>query len=174
MAIRLKGDNTRFLFILFLEAVWGLQQVFSAVFGLFAIAKVVSSYEKCQQSMELLLYQSKAKFNEENFQILNLIQNQPSFKVIFFQIDKDIKKNKVGKFEGTTRSIEKALVRSDNKKLDDKKDEDAQRKRQLAMQEKTLDRIDDLQRSIKKLQNERAAMAQMQQMQQFAPAEQYQ
>ena len=112
--------------------------------------------------MELLLYQSKAKFNEENFQILNLIQNQPSFKVIFFQIDKDIKKNKVGKFEGTTRSIEKALVRSDNKKLDDKKDEDAQRKKQLAMQEKTLDRIDDLQRSIKKLQNERAAMAQMQ------------
>ena len=33
-------------FILFLEAVWGLQQVFSAVFGLFAVAKVVSSYEK--------------------------------------------------------------------------------------------------------------------------------
>lgn len=90
MAIRLKGDNTRFVFVFFLEAVWGLQQVFSAVFGLYVISRVVSTYEKCLQTQELMLYQSKAKFNEENFQILNLIQAQPSFKVIFFQIDKDI------------------------------------------------------------------------------------
>ena len=64
----------------------------------------------------LLKYQSKAKFNEENFQILNLMQRQPQFKVIYFYIDKDVMPEKIRKFEGTTKSIEKFIARSENKK----------------------------------------------------------
>ena len=41
--------------------------------GLYVTAKAISTYEKVQQILELLVYQSKAKLNEENFQILNLI-----------------------------------------------------------------------------------------------------
>ena len=59
--------------------------------------------------------------------MLNLLQRQESFKVIFFQIDKSILRNKHKKFEGVTRSIEKILKNADNKKRDMKKDEDKQR-----------------------------------------------
>lgn len=47
--------------------------------------------------------------------------------MIFFQIDKDIRKDKQRKYEGVTRSIEKVLEASDNKKRDQKKDDDKQR-----------------------------------------------
>lgn len=86
----------------------------------------------------MLVYQSKAKLNEENFQILNLIDEQQAFKVIFFQMDKDLKKNKVAKFEGVTKSIEKVLVQSDNRKSDMKKDDDNQRKKILELLEKLV------------------------------------
>lgn len=86
----------------------------------------------------MLTYQSKAKLNEENFQILNLMEQQQAFKVIFFQMDKDLKKNKVNKFEGVTKSIEKVLIQSDNRKSDMKKDDDNQRKKILELLEKMV------------------------------------
>jgi len=55
------------VFIFFLEVVWALQQVLSAFFGLFALAKVLAIYEKTMRVLELLIYQSKARFNDENF-----------------------------------------------------------------------------------------------------------
>lgn len=44
------------IFIFFLEIVWALQQVLSGIFGLFAVAKVTSSFEKTLQNLELLAY----------------------------------------------------------------------------------------------------------------------
>ena len=73
MKKRLEGSNQMGVFIFFLEFVWFLQQIFSAVFGLYFIAKGIASYEGILQKLPLLRYQEKAKFNEENFQILNLI-----------------------------------------------------------------------------------------------------
>jgi len=102
-----------------------MQQVFSGMFVLFATAKSISSFEKVSQDMTLRIYQTKAKLNEENFQILNLIETQASFKVIFFQIDKDLKRNQVNKYEGVTKSIQKVLAQAENKKADMKKDDDA-------------------------------------------------
>lgn len=58
---------TKTVFIFFLELVWALQIILSIVFGLFAIGSVLMSHEKVMQILELLIYQSKAKFNEENF-----------------------------------------------------------------------------------------------------------
>lgn len=55
------------VFIFFLEVVWGLQIILSAVFSLFAISKALSSFERIMQKLDLLILQSKAKFNEENF-----------------------------------------------------------------------------------------------------------
>lgn len=55
------------VFIFFLEFVWFLQIILSGVFGLFAIGKSNASYEKVMQILDLLILQSKAKFNEENF-----------------------------------------------------------------------------------------------------------
>ena len=129
------NETTKGFFIFSLELVWAVQQVLSVVFGLFGISKVCQTYEKTMQILELLIYQSKAKFNEENFQILNLMQRQPQFKVIFFQVDKSIQRNKHKIFEGVTRSIEKIMIRSDNKKKDMKKDDDKQRQTLIDLQE---------------------------------------
>lgn len=71
---RLAGSESKYVYIFFLELVWSVQQILSLVFGLYATAKAISSFEKIMQVLELLMYQQKAKFNEENFQILNLIQ----------------------------------------------------------------------------------------------------
>jgi hypothetical protein len=68
MMTRLNTSPTsKAIFIFFLELVWSLQIILSGVFGLFAIAKACQSYEKIMQILELLILQSKAKFNEENF-----------------------------------------------------------------------------------------------------------
>lgn len=53
----------------------------------------MQAYENVMQIMEQLVLQSKAKFNEENFQIMNLLQKQHAFKVVFFQVDKEIRRN---------------------------------------------------------------------------------
>lgn len=105
MQTRLEGSTTRVVFLFFLEMIWALQLLFSAVFAMYVKARVIAAYEKVLLKMDLLIYQSKAKFNEENFQILNLIQQQPSFKVIFFQYDKELRKERMNKFDGVTRSI---------------------------------------------------------------------
>lgn len=140
------NETTKGFFIFSLELVWAVQQVLSVVFGLFGISKVCQTYEKTMQILELLIYQSKAKFNEENFQILNLMQRQPQFKVIFFQVDKSIQRNKHKIFEGVTRSIEKIMIRSDNKKKDMKKDDDKQRQTLIDLQEQQIEQMDDFKR----------------------------
>lgn len=48
--------SVKAIFIFFLEIVWALQQVLSGIFGLFAVAKVTSSFEKTFQNLELLAY----------------------------------------------------------------------------------------------------------------------
>lgn len=79
---------------------------------------------------------------------MNLLQKQHAFKVIFFQLDKDIRKSADKKYVGTTRSIEKVIIASDNRKADIKKNEDAQRLKLRKLQEKTLDFIDEIQREV--------------------------
>jgi len=81
------------IYVFFLELVWALHVILSLVFFLFAIGKAMQSYENVMQIMEQLVLQSKAKFNEENFQIMNLLQKQHAFKVVFFQVDKEIRRN---------------------------------------------------------------------------------
>lgn len=73
--------------------------------------------------------------------MLNLLKRQEPFKVIFFQIDKTILRNKHKKFEGVTRSIEKILKRSDDKKKDMKKDDDKQRERLIMLQDTQLEQL---------------------------------
>lgn len=149
MQIRLNtSPASKAVFIFFLEVVWSLQVLLSGVFSLFMLAKGLSSYEKVMSILDLLIYQSKAKFNEENFQIMNLLQKQHAFKVIFFQLDRELRKSQDKKRGGITRSIEKVLIKSDNRKQDMKKDDDAQRLRLRKLQEKTIGVIDGLQRQV--------------------------
>ena len=146
---RLEGHGkTKSVFMFFLELVWALQQVISLVFGLNSVTKVMFSYEQTMKSLELLNYQSRAKFNEENYQIMYLIKRLPQFKVIFFQLDKKIQRDKYKIFEGFTRTIDKHIKRSENKKRLIKKDDDNQRKKLIELQKSQLEMLDDLKRDI--------------------------
>lgn len=72
----------------------------SGIFAVYFTARAVSIYEMAHNMLEPIIYQTKARFNEENFQILNLLQKQQPFKVIFFQIDKDQRRKKAGRYGG--------------------------------------------------------------------------
>lgn len=72
------------------------------------------------------------------------------FKVIFFQIDKDVKINKMNKFEGIVKSIDKVMVNNENKKTDMKKDDDKQRKNLMEGQKKMHAKLDYM---LKEIQN---------------------
>ena len=75
----------------------------------------------------------------------------PSFKVIFFQIDKDIKKNEWNKFEGVTRSIEKCLEQAHNRTIDNQKHEDADRNEMKKTQRKIFEMVENVQKDLKKV-----------------------
>jgi len=90
----------------------------------------------------------RAKFNEENFQIMNLIRAQPTFKAVFFQIDKDLKRNRKDRYEGTAAAIEKHMAAAENSKMAIAADEDAQRAAQAKLLAKSIDMIDDLSRAV--------------------------
>lgn len=74
MAKRLEGSNTKMIFVFFLEVVWVVQQFVSGIFAVYFTARAVSVYEMAHNMLEPIIYQTKARFNEENFQILNLLQ----------------------------------------------------------------------------------------------------
>lgn len=67
MEKRLEGSNTRVVFVFFLEVVWCIQQFMSGIFGIYGVARAVSVYEKVYHKLEPIMYQTKARFNEENF-----------------------------------------------------------------------------------------------------------
>ena len=55
---------------------------------------------------------------------MNLLQEQHSFKVIFFQVDKESRRNKENKYEGTLGKIQKVMTKAENAKMDAKKQAD--------------------------------------------------
>jgi len=69
------------------------------------MAQVYHAYEKHMPKMRMYAYQAKARFNEENFQILDLFMKQRQFKIISFAMDKTIKQE----YEGVVKSHAKHL-----------------------------------------------------------------
>jgi hypothetical protein len=84
MTDRLRGSAQHGLFMFFLTFVWSFQQVATFLFVMTGIAITVQASERISRISPLLLLRCKAKFNEENFQIMNLIRAQPAMKAIFF------------------------------------------------------------------------------------------
>jgi len=56
-----------------------------------------------------LAYRAKARFNEENFQILDLFVKQRAFKVINFQIAKSLRNEGNMAYEGMIKTTQKHM-----------------------------------------------------------------
>jgi len=57
--------------------------------------------------MDMLSYRSKAKFNKENYSILDQFFKQKEFKAIAFAVDKDLRKQRERKYEGMVKTQQK-------------------------------------------------------------------
>jgi len=60
----------------------------------FYSAQVFQSFERIYANMHTYQYMTKARFNEETYQVIALFRNQSAFKAILLSIDKTLKKEK--------------------------------------------------------------------------------
>lgn len=81
-------ENLVYVIILVL---WFIQQAFFGYIGIYLIANVSQVMEKYYERMPLLSYKTKAKFNLESFQIMDMFVKQRNFKVICFAVDKNLR-----------------------------------------------------------------------------------
>ena len=106
MSARLEGNAFTYTLIFgFVVFMWICQQLFFGVAGTFFIAQVIESYEKHYAKFPMYHYKTKAKYNEECFQIMDLFTRQRNYKVIFFSIDKELKKEEDTMWLGITSAV---------------------------------------------------------------------
>ena len=84
----------------------------------------------------MIAYKSKARFNEENFPILQMFIQQRTFKTICFAIDKNKIVEIDEEYEGIVRMGQKHAIKREGQRLVKKKDDDdklakLQRKQEL-------------------------------------------
>ena len=75
--------------------------------------------------MEMLGYRAKARFNMENYQILDQFFKQKEFKAIAFAVDKDLRKQRERKYEGMVKTQQKFFNQQENLRSDERKENTA-------------------------------------------------
>ena len=112
---RLADDAAVSMFMLLLiTMVWLASNSFFAFFGTTFMAQVYQAYEKYMPKMRMFGYKAKARFNEENFQILNLFRKQRNFKIICFAMDKTLRGQNASEYEGIVKTMEKNIEENTN------------------------------------------------------------
>jgi hypothetical protein len=144
MSARLEGSTFTYILIFgFVVFMWICQQLFFGVSGTFFIAMIIQSYEKHLSKFPMYHYRTKAKYNEECFQIMNIFKSQRPYKVIFFSIDKDVKKEEDTMWLGVTHDIQRFQIEMINKKKQQDKKTDKVREEISSQQKLTLEIIKD-------------------------------
>ena len=64
----------------------------------------------------MYLYRTRAKFNEDSYAILDKFLQQRQFKVVCFQLAKDIKEKMDKAFQGVSKGIKFAQQQEDQKR----------------------------------------------------------
>ena len=65
--------------------------------------------------MQMLFYKTKAQFNDECFDIMDMFQKQRNFKVIFFAIDKHFRTHRdVCKWQGGSHAVKQHIDNIEN------------------------------------------------------------
>jgi hypothetical protein len=99
-----------FLIFAFVIFMWISQQMLFGVAGTFFVSMVFQSYEKQYRLFPMYHYKIKARYNEENFQIMDMFRSQRNFKVIFFSFDKEFKAIEETQWLGITNAIQKFQI----------------------------------------------------------------
>lgn len=72
--------------------VWAFEQIYYFIMLTFYSAQVFQSFERIFGLMPTYQYMTKARFNEETYQVIALFRKQYSFKAILLSIDKTLRK----------------------------------------------------------------------------------
>ena len=85
--------------------VWMMQQGVFVMLGVLFFNTVYQSYEKFYKDMPMRMYKSKAKFNNECYDIVDMFVRQRNFKVITFAIAKNLKSQSSDDWKGMSNEI---------------------------------------------------------------------
>lgn len=102
--------------LLLVTIVWLACNSFFAFFGTTFMAQVYQAYEKYMPKMRMYGYRAKARFNEENFQILDLFSKQRHYKIICFAMDKNLRHE--DEFEGYVKTQAKSMEAQANEEAE--------------------------------------------------------
>lgn len=85
--------------------VWAFEQIYYFIMLTFYSAQVFQSFERIFGLMHTYQYMTKARFNEETYQVIALFRKQYSFKAILLSIDKTLRKEKEDEWQGIASSL---------------------------------------------------------------------
>merc|ERR1719218_197296 len=88
-----------------LMGIWMAQQAVFGFVGMLFVGQVLQGYEQNATKMRMYLYKTKAKFNEDSYAILDKFIKQRNFKVVCFQMDKEIKEKLDKEFQGVSKGV---------------------------------------------------------------------
>lgn len=86
------------------------------------VGQVLQGYEQNATKMRMYLYRTRAKFNEDSYAILDKFIKQRNFKVVCFQISKEIKEKLDKEFQGVSKGIAMVREQADNERRIAQKD----------------------------------------------------
>lgn len=99
-----------------LMGIWIAQQAVFGFVGMLFVGQVLQGYEQNATKMRMYLYRTKAKFNEDSYAILDKFLTQRNFKVVCFQMDKEIKEKLDKEFQGVSKGVAMVQEQMDNKR----------------------------------------------------------
>jgi len=144
MADRLQASPAaQAILLAVISFVWLAQNSWFTFYGVQFLAQLFQAYEELYPKMEMLSYRSKARFNMENYQVLDVFFKQKEFKAIAFAVDKDLRKQRERKYEGMVKTQQKFFNQQENLRSDERKENTARHQALDDAQERTLDTIDD-------------------------------
>jgi hypothetical protein len=97
-----------------LMGIWIVQQAAFGFIGMLFVGQVLQGFEQNATKMRMYLYRTKAKFNEDSYAILDKFLQQRNFKVVCFQISKDVKEKLDKEFQGVSKGIANVQADQDN------------------------------------------------------------
>jgi hypothetical protein len=105
--------------------IWIMQQLLFGFAGVYFLGQVLQAYEKNYPKLRMMMYKSKAQFNNESFDIMDMFIKQRNFKVICFALDKKLKHQYDEEWQGLTHSMKTFQTRIEEDKAEQRRLEKA-------------------------------------------------
>jgi len=146
---KLQADlaNAPFFFVMMLVFVtifWVFQNLFFLYYITHFMSAVFHGYEETYPHMMMISYRAKARFNEENFPVLQMFMQQKTFKTICFAIDKHQIVEIDNEYEGVVRMGQKWAIKREGQRLLKKREDDEELAKLMRKQEESLSHIQSL------------------------------